>query len=247
MTIATGRVLKCFILLFTVAFLLIIFDRWIFFMNYEEFPEPEFKVYGDNRVLSEMIINIESGLRSSPYIYLKNQTLLYKEEKQYIIQNEFVSFYKIYFSYGNKVGSLAFENLYGHSDGTRVNSIYVIKNAEGVHLEYYPVSDATRSGRRVSKIAVPIDEYFKENNILKNQQSAYLKKFNNFYEPTQTYKRQLLSESFIETFKQLPLALKKEYEIFPEDLEKIDLPEGEKKELIMHAENTKKKDNYSFY
>lgn len=213
----------------------------------EEFPEPEFKVYGDQRILYNMVINVESGLRSTPYIYLKDQTLLYKEGKQYVIQNEFAHFYKIYFSYENKVGSLTFENLYSYTDGNRVNSIYVVKDDEGIHLEYYPIVDADRSGRRVSKAAMFIDEYFKENNIPKERQTDYYKKFYSFYGPNQTYKRQVLSEAFVATFKKLPFSLKREYEIFPDDIEKMDLPDDEKSELIKHAQTLNLKDKYSIY
>lgn len=213
----------------------------------EGFPEPEFKVYGDQRVLYNMVINIEAGVRSSPYIYLKNQTLLYKEGKQYVIQNEFVHFYRIYFSYENKVGSLAFENIYANTDGDRVNSIYVVKTDDGVRIEYYPMADAQRSGRLVSETAKFVDDYFKEHHIPKEKQTDTFKKFYSFYDAAQNYQRQPLSDSFIQDFKCLPFSLKEQYEIFPEDLEKLDLPKDEKIKLIEHAKTLNLKDRYSLY
>ncbi len=203
---------------------------------FEDTPEPVFKVYGDPSILEKMVINVENSIndaRYPGYPVSKVQTQLYKG-KQQSFQNMVVISYAIYFSYENQVNKLIFDNLMGNKQG-HINHIYVFKKDDGIYLKYYGLeSDIQKKVGPTSETTITLEEYFKMNGILDEQdQRIYKNRFFDFFDPdTQVYYLQPLDKETIEYFKGLSLEEKKKYGLPTDYLKQMDLSEGELKELL---------------
>lgn len=196
--------------------------------------EPEFKIQGHRPILKEMVVNLESiNPTGSLYTCSKVQTILFKGDRLSFTNND-VWFYKIYFSYGDQVGILEFENLYRESGGwDRINTIYVVKDDNGIRIEYYPVVSDNRQGRKVSEPVVGVDDFFAKNNIDKADQLTYKEKFYNFFDPDkQQYKKDPLDKAFLQKIEQESLEQKMFYDLEEADIQKMNIPETEKQALI---------------
>lgn len=232
-----GRIFKYFIVIFIIIFFLILLDRLVYMLVNNEALEPEFKIQGNRPILNEMVVNIEStNPTGNLYTCSKVQTVLFKGDRL-TFSNPEVWFYKIYFSYGDQVGALEFENLYRASSGwDRINTIYVVKDNEGIHLEYYPVVSDNRQGRRVSKPIMSLQDYFEENNIDKNDQALYAEKFFNYFDPEkQEYKKNPLDRVFLQKIEQEPIDQKIFYDLDVADIKKMNISDEEKEILIKKA------------
>ena len=202
----------------------------------DEIAEPAFKVYGDATILENMVINIENSINDAKYpgySDTKVQTLLYKGKQQAFRNSDVIS-YSIYFSYENKVNKLTFDNIMSDRQG-HINYLYVFKKDDGVYLKYYGVeSNVQKEIGPISGITIPLDEYFRENNILDEQeQQFYQLRFFNFFDPNlQEYQLEPLNKINIEQFKKLPLEEKINYDLPADYLRQMNLPEDELNVLL---------------
>lgn len=202
--------------------------------------EPEFKVYGDSDIINEITINVRTiiyGKYYPAYTDSKTQTLVYKG-KQYSVQNnEEIGAYKIYFSYKDQVGELSFDNVYRPLNGNmgRINEIHIRKKDKGIFLQHFATTAylEKKEGFK-SNIGMSIDNFFKQYPTLSNEAKLdYQDRFYQFYDPNgQQFRRDSITPETIDFFKKLPLEQKKTYGIFSQDLEKMDLPENELKEIL---------------
>lgn len=235
MTIA--RIFKYFIIIFVIIFFLILLDRLIYMLVSNDSSEPEFKIQGHRPILKEMVVNIESiNPTGTLYTCSKVQTILFKGDRL-AFSNHDVWFYKIYFSYGEQVGFLEFENLYRESGGwDRINTIYVVKDDTGIRIEYYPVVSDNRQGRKVSPPVMGLDDFFAQHNIEKADQQRYKEKFYNFFAPDQQeYKKDPLDKAFLQKIEQEPLDQKMFYDLDEVDIQKMNIPDTEKQILIKNV------------
>lgn len=203
---------------------------------FEDTPEPVFKVYGDPSILEKMVINVENSINDVKYPgypISKVQTQLYKG-KQLSFQNTGVISYIIYFSYKNQVNRLIFDNLMGNKQG-HINHIYVFKKDDGVYLKYYGLkSDIQKKIDPTSDITISLEDFFKENKILtQDEQTLYKEKFFEYYDPNiQKYNLQPLDKDTVKYFKELSLEDKKKYGLPFNYLKQMDLPEDELNVLL---------------
>lgn len=203
----------------------------------KEAVEPNFNVYGDKDIINKLIINIRSIKKwnnSQAYTQSRIQTLL-RDGKQFVVNNQAES-YEVYFSYGDQVGLLKFNNdvyrpLNGNSD--RINNLYVYKNDEGqIYLQHYATKTyAEKKQGFTSSLSIPFEEYSLESPRFKE---CYKERFyGDFPANIQVFQRDHLSRETIDFFKNsLPIEQKKRFGIFYTDLEKIDLPKKELEQIL---------------
>lgn len=202
----------------------------------EETYEPAFKIFGDSAILEKMVINVENSINDTKYPGYsdsKVQTQLYKGKQQSFKNSDVIS-YSIYFSYENKVNKLKFDNIMSDREG-HVNYLYVFKKDDGIYLKYYGVeSDIQEEIGPTSGITIPLEEYFKENNILdKEEQQFYQERFFDFFDPTiQEYQLDPMDKDTIEQFKKLSLEEKINYDLPADYLRQMNLPEEELNVLL---------------
>lgn len=205
-----------------------------------EATEPSFNVYGDKDLINKLIINVRSIKKwnnSQAYTESRTQTLL-RDGKQFIVNNQAES-YEIYFSYGDQVGVLTFNNdvyqpLNGSSD--RINELHAYKNDKGqIYLQHFATKEYKEKKQGFkSNPSLPFDDYaLRHPKLEENYKEFYKEKFyGDFPADKQVFQRDPLSRNTIEFFKTaLPLEQKKTFGIFYSDLQKMDLPKNELEQI----------------
>ena len=178
---------------------------WIGVKGMNTNKQSTFQVLGDERILKDIIINIENinsdvhaDILADNYACDTNiekcyetksdyksttQTLLYKG-KQYSIKNDDQRFIRIYVAYKDQVLSQLFENILIH-DPTRHNKIYVnnIGSQIAVHYSAFPRTDYFLSElNKQGNILTSVDDFLKAEKVyLAIIKENYLKKFFGFY------------------------------------------------------------------
>lgn len=203
----------------------------------KEVTEPKFNVYGDKDIINKLIINVRSVQKwnnSQAYTESKIQTLL-RDGKQFVVNNQ-AEFYEIYFSYGDQVGLLTFNNdVYRPLDGSsdRINELHVYKNDKGqIYLQHFATKAyAEKKQGFKSSPSLPFEEF----SLGSTRVEEYYKVrfYGDFPANTQVFQRDDLSKETIEFFKDsLPIEQKKRFGIFYTDLEKMDLPKKELEQIL---------------
>lgn len=208
----------------------------------DERTEPAFFVYGENYLLNNVIINVESHANSKNYpgfSVWKTETLLYKG-KQYSIpeNNDDIVNYIIHYSYGQQVGMLKIDAIVPKNirKGQNIHAFGVFRKGDGIFLKYYSrKSDMTISDPLVvSDVTLPQEEYFRKyaHSIYEGHE-LQLKKIFELHAPEFQYWQLYPYESLnFDYYKKLPLKEKQKMNMPEEYLRKMNLPEDELKVLL---------------
>jgi hypothetical protein len=125
--------------------------------------KQDFKVYGEEVILKDCKINIfiedETGNK-------KQNTILYKGKLNKITpETEIGELYKIYVSYKDShVNVLKFENIFRNASD-QINHFYIDKRDDIISVMFVGREAEIKSKEGFTKILIPIDEYFKTQNI----------------------------------------------------------------------------------
>ncbi|UYZ83126.1 hypothetical protein MTZ49_11005 [Entomomonas sp. E2T0] len=211
-----------------------------------ENSEPSFNVIGDKQLVEKITINIRTiqmGKNYPAYTDSKTQTLL-KDNKQYKVKNE-ADFYEVYFSYGDQVGMMQFENLFKPLNGSmsdRINDLHILVKDNQIYLKHFATTryKNENSGFETNK-GITLEEFFEQHpEISDDEKETYKARFfNNFPADKQEFKRDSITKETVDYFKSKPLNQKKTYGIFPDDLKKMGLPPEELKEILEYYDKEK--------
>lgn len=207
--------------------------------------EPSFNVFGDKQIVEKLTINvrtIQMGKNYPAYTDSKTQTLLYKSN-QYSVKNEADS-YEIYFSYGDQVSMMSFENVFRPLNGTRdrINELHVIVKDNQIFLKYFGTTfDKEKYQGFETNKGITLEQFFEQHpEMSDDKKEVYKTKFFNYFpDDKQEFKRDPISKETIDYFISKPLDQKKTYGVFPDDLNKMSLPSNELKEILEYYDKEK--------
>lgn len=130
-----------------------------------------FIVFGDENLLKNCKINISKIYSSNKQ---KTETLLFNG-KTNNIKTDLDAVYKMYFSYNDTlVSTLKMENIfYGASD--QINHFYIQKKEDAITVMFVGREADLKKGQGFKTILIPLDEYFKTENIFEDKLKTELK------------------------------------------------------------------------
>ncbi len=206
---------------------------------------PEFKIYGEQNLLDNMIINIDVYANSKYYpgfSVWKTETLIYNG-KQYQIpeNNDDVIAYIIHYTYCSKIGILKIDpeivrNARGYND---VNAFYAYRRGDGVYLKYYTrLHDITNDNPlAISDVTLQREEYLKKYSaVIYDDHKQHLKNIFNFYRPeSQSFQLYPYEKLDMTYYKNLSLNEKEKIPMPEEYMRKMNLSENELNELLQHS------------
>jgi hypothetical protein len=135
----------------------------IIFNNCNNKMEPQFKIFGDNKILAKMKINIEM-IKDGNIVEMKS-LLFYGNI--YDINNKNVLRYHIYFSYNDSlIGNLEFDNFHGKIKGTPRNDIY-IRQGDSLYVSYVGIAEL--EDKKQEKPLISRNVYFESQSHFKEE------------------------------------------------------------------------------
>lgn len=148
--------------------------------------EPEFKVYGDTKIIQDVKINLAITRQGE---YPNNESAiitLYDKGKKYTPQIKNALAYKVYFSYKESyVTVLKFENVMQWANDY-INHLYIYKENDAIYIQYIGRNSDIdpRKGFKSLPLISLNDFYEKENIITEKQKEETRNIFFKFYSPT---------------------------------------------------------------
>ena len=135
--------------------------------------DKNFKVYGDEKLLKNMVINVGYLYESSKGNSSSISSILYKGKHLNTIEKPYTYAYNIFISQGNNVGVLEVDNLYP-DEKDRVNYLLVKKLETGlISVQYFAYKAEFEKGNGRQTELIPLPEFYKKNSISEDKQNVY--------------------------------------------------------------------------